>query len=87
MPIIQSKSQLIEYFKNGIKKEDKLLIGVEHEKFLFNGGEKKRVNHKQITKIFKNLETFGWKPIYEKKKYYWSQKRRTTDNHRTRLAV
>jgi glutamate--cysteine ligase len=66
MPIIQSKSQLINYFNQGTKKEDKLLIGVEHEKFLFSGKEKKRVNYEQIKKIFKNLEAFGWKPIYEK---------------------
>ena len=55
MPIIQSKSQLIDYFSKGIKKEDKLLIGVEHEKFLFSGEEKKRVSHKQVIKIFKNF--------------------------------
>ena len=42
MSIIQSKSQLIDYFNQGIKKEDQLLIGVEHEKFLFTGKEKKK---------------------------------------------
>jgi glutamate--cysteine ligase len=66
MSAIQSKSQLINYFKQGTKNKDQLLIGVEHEKFLFTGKEKKRVNQEQITKIFKNLEIFGWKPIYEK---------------------
>jgi len=68
MSIIESKSQLIEYFIQGIKKENKLRIGVEHEKFLFSGKEKKRANYKQIKKIFKNLETFGWKSVYEKEK-------------------
>ena len=29
--------------------------------------KKKRANYEQIKKIFKNLETFGWKPIYENK--------------------
>jgi len=67
MSIIQSKSQLIDYFSKGTKKEDQLFIGVEHEKFLFTGKEKKRANYEQIKKIFKNLETFGWKPTYEKK--------------------
>ena len=43
MSIIQSKSQLIDYFNIGAKKEDQLLIGVEHEKFLFSGKEKTRV--------------------------------------------
>jgi len=68
MPIIESKTQLLEYFVKGIKKYDQQLIGVEHEKFLFFGKEKKRVNYKQITEIFKNLKTFGWEPVYEKEK-------------------
>ena len=65
MSIVQSKSQLIDYFKQGAKKENQLLIGVEHEKFLFSGKEKKRINYEQIKKIFKNLEVFNWEPIYE----------------------
>jgi glutamate--cysteine ligase len=65
MPTLESKSQLIEYFTKGIKKQDQLLIGVEHEKFLFFGKEKKRVDYEQIKKIFKNLEVFGWKPVNE----------------------
>ena len=72
MPIIESKSQLLEYFIKGIKKQDQLLIGVEHEKFLFFGKEKKRVDYEQIKKIFKNLETFGWNPVYENRKYNWT---------------
>ena len=67
MSEIQSKSQLIDYFNQGVKRNCQLLIGVEHEKFLFTGKEKKRANYEQIKKIFKNLETFGWKPTYEKK--------------------
>jgi gamma-glutamylcysteine synthetase len=67
MPIIESKSQLLEYFNKGAKKQDQLLIGVEHEKFLFSGKEKKRVNYEQIKKILKNLRTFGWNLVYEKK--------------------
>ena len=67
MLTIESKSQLIEYFTKGIKKQDQLLIGVEHEKFLFFGKEKKRVDYEQIKKIFKNLETFDWKPVIENK--------------------
>jgi glutamate--cysteine ligase len=65
MPIIESKSQLIEYFIKGIKKQNQLLIGVEHEKFLFTGKEKKRVNYEQIKKVLKNLEIFGWKTVNE----------------------
>ena len=33
---IENKTQLIQYFKDGIKKDTDLRIGVEHEKFLFN---------------------------------------------------
>lgn len=66
MPNIESKSQLIEYFIKGAKKQDQFLIGVEHEKFLFSGKERKRVNYEQIKKIFKNLESFNWSPVYEK---------------------
>ena len=65
---IKNKTQFIEYFRKGIKSQNQLKIGMEHEKFLFSGKEKKRVNHEQIVKIFKNLEIFGWKPVYEKKK-------------------
>jgi glutamate--cysteine ligase len=67
MSEIQSKSQLIDYFNQGVKKNDQLLIGVEHEKFLFTGKEKKRANYEQIKKIFNNLKVFDWKPIYENK--------------------
>ncbi|MDC0449408.1 glutamate-cysteine ligase family protein [Pelagibacteraceae bacterium] len=67
MSNIESKSQLIDYFIKGIKKQDQLLIGVEHEKFLFFGKEKTRVDYEQIKKIFKNLETFGWEPVTENK--------------------
>ena len=67
MSFIQSKSQLVDYFNKGAKKEDQLLVGVEHEKFLFTGIEKKRANYEQIKKIFKNLESFGWTSVYENK--------------------
>ena len=42
MSVIESKSQLIDYFIKGTKNEENLLIGVEHEKFLFTGKEKKK---------------------------------------------
>jgi glutamate--cysteine ligase len=66
MPTIETKTQLIDYFNQGAKVKDQLLIGVEHEKFLFSGKEKKRASYKQIKKIFKNLESFNWEPIFEK---------------------
>ena len=50
MPEIQSKSQLIDYFIKGTKREDQLLIGVEHEKFLFTGKEKKELTMNKLKK-------------------------------------
>ena len=32
--MINSKEQIIEYFKSGIKKTQDFKIGIEHEKFL-----------------------------------------------------
>ena len=66
MDFINSKQDLINYFQEGCKKEDQLSIGVEHEKFLFDGHSNQRVNFETITKVFNFLEKFGWKPIKEK---------------------
>ena len=60
-----NKSDLIKYFQSGCKTENKLSIGVEHEKFLFNKLNK-RINFKFVSKLFNFLEQFGWKPIKEK---------------------
>ena len=38
---IKNKSQFIEYFTTGIKDLSQLKIGVEHERFLFEGKKKK----------------------------------------------
>ena len=53
MSFIKSKSELIEYFLKGIKNQNQLKIGVEHEKFLFSGKEKRRVNYEELKIIFK----------------------------------
>ena len=66
MDFINSKQDLINYFQEGCKKENQLSIGVEHEKFLFDGHSNQRVNFETITKVFNFLEKFGWKPIKEK---------------------
>jgi len=44
MPIIESKSQLIDYFNQGAKKKKQLFIGVEKKKILFKGKKKKKYN-------------------------------------------
>ena len=63
---IENKSQLIKYFIDGIKKNNNQRIGVEHEKFLFNKKDLKRIDYKQLTKVFEILKNKGWEPEYEK---------------------
>jgi glutamate--cysteine ligase len=64
--MINSKRQIIEYFKSGIKKTHDFKIGIEHEKFLFNNKDYKRVNYSKIREMFDALLEFGWNPILEK---------------------
>ncbi len=65
--MIQSKSQIIEYFKSGVKKIKNFKIGIEHEKFLFDNKNNKRVDYAMIKQMFAALIEFGWNPVYEKK--------------------
>ena len=64
--MITSKHQIIEYFKSGIKKTKDFKIGIEHEKFLFNTKDNKRINYSKIKEMFAALQEFGWNPISEK---------------------
>ena len=66
--VIKSKVDIINHFKNGCKNENQLNIGVEHEKFLFQGNSNKRINFSVVTKLFNYLTRFDWKPIKEGKK-------------------
>ena len=43
---IKNKAQFIEYFSEGIKGLNQLKIGVEHERFLFEGQGKKELHIK-----------------------------------------
>ena len=63
--MISSKEKIINYFKSGIRSTDQFKIGVEHEKFLFDLDNNKRVDYQTILKMFKGLYEFGWKPIFE----------------------
>ena len=65
--MINSKEQIIEYFKSGIKKTRDFRIGIEHEKFLFNNQDNTRINYSKIKDMFAALLEFGWNPILEKK--------------------
>ncbi len=63
--MIISKEQIIKYFESGIKDTKDFKIGIEHEKFLFNNKDNKRVNYLKIIQMFKALLEFGWNPILE----------------------
>ena len=64
--MINSKEQIIEYFKSGIKQTKDFRVGIEHEKFLFNNRDNKRINYSKIKDMFTALLEFGWNPILEK---------------------
>ena len=64
--MINSKEQIINYFKSGIKNTKDFRIGIEHEKFLFNINDNTRINYSKIKDMFSGLVEFGWKPVYEK---------------------
>ena len=65
--MINSKEQIIEYFKSGIKKTKDFRIGIEHEKFLFNENDNKRISYLKIKEMFTALLEFGWNPVLENK--------------------
>jgi len=65
--MINTKEKIVEYFKSGIKDTKKYKIGIEHEKFLFDNQNNKRIDYKQIKEMFSALLEFGWKPILERK--------------------
>jgi glutamate--cysteine ligase len=64
--MINSKEQIIEYFKSGIKQTKDFKIGIEHEKFLFDKSSNKRIDYPKIKQMFEALLEFGWNPILEK---------------------
>ena len=65
--MINSKDDIIRYFKSGIKNTKEFKIGIEHEKFLFNKKDFSRIDYSKIKKMFKVMLEFGWNPIYEEK--------------------
>ena len=65
--MINSKDDIIRYFKSGIKNTKEFKIGIEHEKFLFNKKDFSRIDYSKIKEMFKVMLEFGWNPIYEEK--------------------
>ena len=64
--MITTKEQIIRYFESGIKNSKDFKIGIEHEKFLFNGQSNKRIDYIKIKEMFSALLEFGWNPTLEK---------------------
>ncbi|WP_440672840.1 glutamate--cysteine ligase [Candidatus Pelagibacter sp. HIMB1715] len=64
--MINNKEKIIEYFKSGIKEDKDFRIGIEHEKFLFNTKDNKRIDYLKVKKMFTALTEFGWNPVFEK---------------------
>jgi len=64
--MINTKTKIIQYFETGIKDKKNFKIGIEHEKFLFNNQNNKRIDYLKIKEMFSVLQEFGWKPILEK---------------------
>ena len=62
-----SKEQIIKYFKSGIKEKKDFKIGIEHEKFLFDSKNNKRIDYSKVKEMFSALNEFGWSPIKEGK--------------------
>ena len=64
--MIKTKEQIIEYFQSGIKETKDFKIGIEHEKFLFDTKNNKRIDYTKVKEMFAALTEFGWNPIFEK---------------------
>ena len=73
--MIDTKNKIIDYFKSGIKNTKDFRIGIEHEKFLFNNQNNKRINYQKIKEMFSALLEFGWNPIFEKENIIGLNKR------------
>ena len=61
----KNKTQFIEYFTKGIKQQNHIKIGVEQEKFLFDGKNKNRIDYKKLKLVFENLQKYKWTPVLE----------------------
>ena len=64
--MIKTKEQIIEYFLSGIKETKDFKIGIEHEKFLFDTKDNKRIDYPKVKEMFTALTEFGWNPVFEK---------------------
>jgi glutamate--cysteine ligase len=65
---IESRDQLVAYIEAGCKPPADWRIGTEHEKFVYTVEDSRPVPYhgeRGIAAIFKAMERFGWRPVYE----------------------
>ena len=63
-----NKQDLINYFSEGIKKDNTLRIGTEHEKFIFKQNDLSLIPYDgdvSIQAIFQDFVKEGWKEVKE----------------------
>ena len=64
MHVIETKDEIINYFKDGSKNNKNLKIGVEHERFLYDKNNY-RLQFTDIRKLFEYLKKYSWHEIKE----------------------
>ncbi|MEN3747227.1 glutamate--cysteine ligase [Sphingomonas sp. HF-S3] len=67
-PVIEHRSQLIDYFSGGEKPVDRWRIGTEHEKFVFSTADHHAPSYDEpggIRDLLMALTEFGWTPVEE----------------------
>ena len=53
--MIDTKDEIIKYFKSGFKESKNFKIGIEHEKFLFDDKSNKRLDYLKTKRCFQLL--------------------------------
>ena len=67
-PVIEHRSQLVEYFARGEKPASRWRIGTEHEKFVYRTADCRAPSYDEpggIRDLLMALTEFGWTPIEE----------------------
>ena len=67
-PLIESKTQLVEWFEAGNKPPEAWRIGTEHEKFAFRVDDHTPLSYDGspgIRDLLVGMQRFGWKPVFE----------------------
>ena len=67
-PVIEQRSQLIDYFAGGEKPKDRWRIGTEHEKFVYSTADCHAPGYDEpggIRDLLMALTEFGWTPVEE----------------------